>query len=297
MPRRDVGYTLCTCSKCRAKDPNGVGLVISAKECAMHKATERMGVPLPANRVTHLTSAISDLKLGERGQQPVLGARPLHLSKSLDPINALEAAFSEMAVETGNEPPHLVTDTEPKPYFAYRMTCIPMRPSGKRDRSTRGRVEVALKVLRSIQNETSALHSQVQDASEGRLSFELLVRVAMRLETFRIALDKTNRNESDVLSLKRVVIDEVDSLERLCNGLRESVPCLAETGPVKFCSGKNAVCSTSQSLLITDLLKMITSNRWQRSSMSLHRLPCCWVSSALSWRGSVEGLAILFSAH
>lgn len=238
MPRRDAGYTLCTCSECRKKDPKGVGLVISAKEAAMHKAPERMGVtPLP-NRVSYLTAAMSDLKLGPREQKLAEGCAPVHLSKALDPTNALEVAFSGMMIEDGNEPTYQPTDSEDKPYFAHRMTSLPMRPSGKKGRSTRGRTEVDLKILRSIQNETSALRAQVQDASENELSFELLVRVAMRLETFRIALDKTNCNEPDVLSLKRTVVEEVDSLEKVCNALQKSVPCLTETGPITFCSGK-----------------------------------------------------------
>lgn len=198
-----------------------------------------MGVTPLASRVSHLTTAMSGLKLMATEQKPINGPPSVHLSKSLDPADALQVAFSGLLIDDENEPAHQPACRGDKPFNSHRITSLPMRALGKRGRSSRGRTAVALKVLQSIQNETSGLRAQVQDTPDSEVSFELLARVAMRLETFKIALDKTNRNEPEILQLKRVVIEEVDSLENICDTLRESVHCLKETGPVKFCSGKN----------------------------------------------------------
>lgn len=239
MPRRGESFTLCTCSRCREKDPHGVGLVISAKEHAAHQAAERMGVPLLQDRVSYLTTTISDLTLEPRVPMHPHAPPPIHLSKAQVDVQApLETAFSEMTIEDGNQPSYQPTDSNDKLKSAHRMTSLPMRPPGKKGRSTRGRTTVALKILRSIQNETTGLRAQVHDTPESEMSFEALVRVALRLETFGIALDKTNRSEPEVLSLKRRVVEEVDSLGRECDALRERMPRLTETGPVRFCSGE-----------------------------------------------------------
>ncbi len=59
-----------------------------------------------------------------------------------------------------------------------------------------------MNVLRFIHNETFELAEKLQTTIEDGLSFEFLVRMESRLETLRIAADKTKRREPDIISLK-----------------------------------------------------------------------------------------------
>lgn len=94
-----------------------------------------------------------------------------------------------------------------------------------------------MKVLSCARNEASALQHQLTEAENHEGSLEFLIRVQSRLETLSIAVLKTKRNEPEVVTLKREVLDKLEDVEHRCEELKSSVSHLLETSPVAFCSG------------------------------------------------------------
>lgn len=167
---------------------------------------------------------------------------PIDIAGVSPPPPALERlihAFSDITLDNVKRPAHEsqavasnVPISPPSP-----SPSIPRTHAQKMGRSKRYLTERAMNVLRFIHNETFELAEKLQTTIEDGLSFEFLVRMESRLETLRIAADKTKRREPDIISLKEEVLENLSGLEERCANLRASLPFLKDSGPVEFSSG------------------------------------------------------------
>ena len=76
--------------------------------------------------------------------------------------------------------------------------------------------ERALKTLRCVRDETLVLQEQLLEEieSEHGVSLEFVLRIESRLETLSIAVRKTNRQEPDIVSLKKEVLENLETLHK-----------------------------------------------------------------------------------
>ncbi len=91
--------------------------------------------------------------------------------------------------------------------------------------------------------------------SERGLSLEFLVRVETRLETLGIAVEKTKRQEPGIMSLKKLVLENLETLQGKCEAQRAALPHLVDTGPVQFSSGKLTLRDNVENELIMNALR------------------------------------------
>ena len=67
--------------------------------------------------------------------------------------------------------------------------------------------------------------------------FEQMVHMELRLQTLEIALDEVKWHEEDIVEKKQMVSKHLDDVKAHCQDIRCSLPCLLDTGPIKFSSG------------------------------------------------------------
>ncbi len=235
MPERRRGYKLCTCTKCQQDDPDGVGCLLLAGDVKIHKAKESMGF------------------YNKRQASQRTGAEPPSTQEvfpvpdpTIEVADPLVVAFSDMSV--GQDA-----------ILAYKMSTmtIDVPPSSKKGRSALCLNEKAMKVLNCAREETFALQEQLLEEieSERGLSLEFLVRVETRLETLGIAVEKTKRQEPGIMSLKKLVLENLETLQGKCEAQRAALPHLVDTGPVQFSSGKLTLRDNVENELIMNALR------------------------------------------
>lgn len=197
MPLK-IQEQLCTCSSCKLKDVNGIGITLPVELVKLHKARDTMG--------------FNKRKDSRRSGGPLI------------------AAFSNMTVGEDAHLTHKMTT----------MTVIDRPSMSKERRNATIYTDRALKVLNSVRDETLVLQEQFLEEieSEDGLSLEFLVRMERRLETLGIAVERTTRQEPEIVSLKGVVIENLETLQAKCEAQRAAVPRLRDTDPISFSSGK-----------------------------------------------------------
>ncbi len=233
MPERRRGYKLCTCTKCRQDDPNGVGCVLSAEDVKIHQAKESMGF---YNKPKAPRRAGAD--------HPSIQEGP----PEPDPTSAQAREVADPLVVAFTDRPG-----GPDAFLAHKLSSMTLDvpPSSKKGRSALCLNERALKVLHCAREETFALQEQLLEKieSEQGLSLEFLVRVETRLGTLGLAVEKTNRQEPEIVSLKKLVLENLETLQGKCDAQRAALPHLRDAGPVKFSSGKLTLFSNSNNEL------------------------------------------------